>query len=127
MRYNLLTIAFFIFFNLLTFPSSWLSFNTYQNNSPCVRDGLHSMQSTEISKSQQDDLIVFIDYCYGLICSACGNKVLDPDKKKGQIIFNGKCPSCGEVSTAPKKEQKKSRKQRRAERRALREANRNGQ
>lgn len=44
----------------------------------------------------------------------CGNKVLDPDKTKGQTFLKGKCPSCGKDS---KPEEKKSKKQRKKERR----------
>lgn len=56
----------------------------------------------------------FIDYHFAILCRVCGNKVLDPDKTKGQTFLKGKCPSCGKDS---KPEEKKSKKQRKKERR----------
>lgn len=61
----------------------------------------------------------YIDFHYGTICMCCKEKVLDPDKKKGQIHLKGKCPSCGKDS----KEEKKSKKQRKKERREAKAQN----
>lgn len=71
-------------------------------------------------KPIMDQLIQYIDYHYCVLCLACGSKVLDPDKKKGQKHFQGKCPSCGQES----KVQQKSKKERKAERRAQKERER---
>jgi hypothetical protein len=54
-----------------------------------------------------EQLITFLDVHYGLICLNCRQKVMDPDKKKGQTYLKGKCPSCGKDS----KEEKKSKRQ----------------
>lgn len=61
----------------------------------------------------------FIEYHYVILCKACGKKVMDPDKKKGQTHLKGKCPSCGKDS----KEEKKSKKQRKKERQAQKQLN----
>lgn len=64
-----------------------------------------------------DQLLQYLDFHYGLICLACRGKVMDPDKRKGQIHLKGKCPSCGKDS----KEEKKSKKQRKQEKREQKE------
>lgn len=61
--------------------------------------------------ASEDQFLEFLDYHYAVLCKCCGNKVMDPDKKKGQTHLKGKCPSCNKDS----KEEKKSKKQRRKE------------
>ena len=59
-----------------------------------------------------EKLYAWIDKYFTLTCSVCKEKVLDPDKKQGQIYLNGKCFACNKES----KVEKKSKKERRAER-----------
>jgi phage FluMu protein Com len=86
-----------------------------------------------MTQVQSNIFIQLIDYSFATLCRACGAKVLDPEKRKGQTWLDGKCPSCHQLSSAKssidteykskkqiKRELKRQRKaQRKAERRAL--------
>lgn len=61
-------------------------------------------------KTPTNHLRQFIEYHYVVLCRFCGNKVLDPDKKKNQTHLKGKCPSCGKDSVEEKKNKKKHKK-----------------
>jgi hypothetical protein len=62
--------------------------------------------------SKQDRLIEFIDYHFAVRCSNqnCGVKVIDPDKKRGQIFLKGKCPTCKQYSGLSKKDKQRLRR-----------------
>jgi hypothetical protein len=68
-----------------------------------------------------NQFLQYTDYHYALLCRVCSSKVIDPDKKKNQVFFDGICPTCGEES----KEVKKTKKQLKLERKeAIKAANR---
>lgn len=59
-----------------------------------------------------DDFIQYLDYTYSILCLCCGQKVMDPDKRPGQVHLKGRCPSCNKDSKEEKKmSRKKKRKQ----------------
>jgi hypothetical protein len=59
-----------------------------------------------------DDFVQYLDFNFATLCLCCGQKVMDPDKRSGQIHFKGRCPSCGKDSKEEKKiSKKKHRKQ----------------
>jgi len=68
--------------------------------------------------SSPDQLLQFLDYHYAVLCKCCGEKVMDPDKKKGQIHLKGKCPTCNKDSKDEKKTKKERKKERQAAARA---------
>jgi phage FluMu protein Com len=58
----------------------------------------------------QDQFLLYLDFHWALRCRNCNNKVLDPDKSKGQIYLKGKCPTCGQISADPQTRQSKREK-----------------
>lgn len=84
----------------------------------------NQIQNEQAPIESGDQLILYLDFRYALLCRACGSKVLDPDKKRGQLYFKGKCPTCHQQSVAPQQERqgKSTKRQRKAERREQRRA-----
>ena len=66
-----------------------------------------------VEKLENDfaDHILLLEYCYGLTCSFCGTKVLDPDKSKNQINLKDRCPFCLKDPDEEKQRIAKERKQ----------------
>lgn len=46
-------------------------------------------------------LLKTLDYCYGVLCRHCNNKVLDSDKVRKQKYLEDTCPSCGKSGHDP--------------------------
>jgi hypothetical protein len=67
-----------------------------------------------------DQLILYLNFQYGVRCRACDGLVLEPDKVKGQLYLKGRCPSCGQDSAPPQtKSTKRERKNARREAKRL--------
>ena len=63
-----------------------------------------------------EELIQYLEYNHGVLCSECQNKVLDPEKKLNQVYLKGKCPSCNKKSGEKQEhKQRKSKAERRRE------------
>lgn len=63
-----------------------------------------------VIEKETTEMIQFLEFHYGVVCSFCGKKVLDPDKKKNQTHLKGKCPSCGVDSIEEKRKNKQLKK-----------------